>query len=117
MTCQESMRPSSSMSKTKPPTKNAMPRRSLMRCLFLAAYNQGPTCSLISSQSSSVLHETEDLRHPQLRHDEEGLRLARGAAHRLRLSRLQERRRAAGQAEGMGGARRLGEARQHPRAT
>jgi arsenate reductase-like glutaredoxin family protein len=39
-----------------------------------------------------VGHAHHHLRHQELRHDEEGARLARQARRRLRLSRLQDRR-------------------------
>ena len=46
------------------------------------------------------LYGHHDLRHQELRHDEEGARLARQARRRVRVPRLQDRRHRARQLEG-----------------
>ena len=58
-----------------------------------------------TSRGSPNVHH--DLRHQELRHDEEGVRLARQARRRLRISRLQEGRDRQARSWSAG-ARRLG---------
>ena len=57
-------------------------------------------------------HAHHHLRHQELRHHEEGARLARQARRRLRLPRLQDRRHRARQARRLGEESRLGDAAQ-----